>query len=1192
MDPILNFLLFLVLILAVVIGVLAIRNRIVFKMAARNFVRRKIQTLIVIGGLMVGTAIISSAFVVQDTMGYIFEVETYRSLGEIDEEIYGASAQGSLTYFSTELYDEVATNLSSTDGIEALAPTLDELCSVIDWTSDLVEPSAHLIGVNSSVLRSTAFGSLDGDGFYPDTLADNEVAINSRLASELDATVGDRIYLSASAKSDTNALMPETVGVNFTLARIIEEKELFGKANYRQYKSVFMELTRAQALLNRDGEINTIWISNTGDHRGGEDVTDDVTATIQQVLDDAVGMRELGLRFVTESGSLQLQSAYGTFDLDYASTLLEGAGEANGTWLVSNIVPTLRIARQPANGSMIMGVATNEPAMPEVDAASIFALNSSAARFGLTNDTFVNVTTMGLSGTMHTTELHLVILPAGIEQQLPPQFRNSTLGFVNFTTSQSMIATPPISTQRASVVVVSGLNGSVLDSLERATRKELDSTLLGSDVNLEVHPLKADSLQSARAGGDAIGQIFLVFSTFAIIAGIVLIINIFVMLGEERKSEMGMARAVGMKSKHLVRMYVFEGSLYAFLASIIGALLGLLLGRVLIYAFQSIFVGAGEDIAFPFYFEWSSIFTAFAVGLLLTFVTIFFTSRRIAKLNIIRAIRRIPEPKPARAMKRELVLGALLLAAGALTTYWAFTSGEGVGWLCGPPMMFLGMGLFLFRFIDIRPAITIAGVAIIVWTLNPYELPIMSDADFSGMDVFIASGVFLVLAAVLVVMFNSDLILGALQRTIGRYKSMRATLKTAISYPLASKFKTGMTLGMFALIIFTVTVTAMIAAMQASTAEAMRKEQSGGYDIIGYTNPGTPFTNLSCEELPVSLEDVEFRQLHTVHRSVVKLEEYDRKVPEMAEFGSPGGAEALDQYYLLGVCDSMLAENDFSLAKRDENYSSDRATWEALATNRSLCIVDGSKLSMGGGAQAGGPPGGDTGGVYIGASITIANLQGGGGNRTLKVIGIMDQQYFFRGIAVHTPLARDEYNAMPTMMFVELGPGEDIDAVAKNLERSYFELGLQSIDIQKIIDQILEVTNNIMYLMQAFLGIGLLIGIAGIGIISARNVVERRQQIGMLRAIGYKKKMIATSFLLETSFITILAIVIGILLGIAIGWQVYSGGFEELGASYVIPGLNLFIIAVIAYIATLIFTFSPALRAARIPPAEALRYIE
>jgi putative ABC transport system permease protein len=128
--------------------------------------------------------------------------------------------------------------------------------------------------------------------------------------------------------------------------------------------------------------------------------------------------------------------------------------------------------------------------------------------------------------------------------------------------------------------------------------------------------------------------------------------------------------------------------------------------------------------------------------------------------------------------------------------------------------------------------------------------------------------------------------------------------------------------------------------------------------------------------------------------------------------------------------------------------------------------------------------------------------------------------------------------------------------------------------------------------MQGFLGIGLLVGIAGLGIISYRNVIDRRQQIGMLRAIGFRRGMIAKSFLIEISFITVLAILIGVALGIGVGYQIYVDNYKEAGSRFVIPWINLIVISIIAYIATLIFTFYPSIQAAKIPPAEALRYIE
>jgi hypothetical protein len=56
---------------------------------------------------------------------------------------------------------------------------------------------------------------------------------------------------------------------------------------------------------------------------------------------------------------------------------------------------------------------------------------------------------------------------------------------------------------------------------------------------------------------------------------------------------------------------------------------------------------------------------------------------------------------------------------------------------------------------------------------------------------------------------------------------------------------------------------------------------------------------------------------------------------------------------------------------------------------------------------------------------------------------------------------------------------------------------------------------SIFYLIQGFIGLGLLIGIAALGVVTIRAVVERRQQIGVLRAIGFTREMVQNVFLFE-----------------------------------------------------------------------------
>jgi len=115
--------------------------------------------------------------------------------------------------------------------------------------------------------------------------------------------------------------------------------------------------------------------------------------------------------------------------------------------------------------------------------------------------------------------------------------------------------------------------------------------------------------------------------------------------------------------------------------------------------------------------------------------------------------------------------------------------------------------------------------------------------------------------------------------------------------------------------------------------------------------------------------------------------------------------------------------------------------------------------------------------------------------------------------------------------------------------------------------------------------------VAALGVIAFRSVVERRQQIGMMRAIGFKRSMVRTGFLIETSFVAVLGTVLGLLLGGLVGKQyVDSLASSNPDAHLAIPWGQVLLIVVLAYAASLLTTYLPAWQASRIYPAEALRY--
>jgi putative ABC transport system permease protein len=714
---------------------------------------------------------------------------------------------------------------------------------------------------------------------------------------------------------------------------------------------------------------------------------------------------------------------------------------------------------------------------------------------------------------------------------------------------------------------------------------------VASELGLEVQTLKKDAIEDADAAGAAFIAFFTTFGTFSIAAGILLIFLIFVMLAAERRGELGIARAIGTRRGHLVEMFTFEGAAYDLAAAAVGAILGAVVafGMVIVMANAFGAADADEGLQIQYAVSARSLLIAFAIGLLLTLVVVAFSAWRVSVMTISTAIRNLPEPSVPKR-RRRLVLALVGVAIGFGLVFLGL-SGD-----TATPVM-LGVSLVLMSLVPLlrvagapeRLAFTSCGIAVVVFLMLPWRY-LESIFGTLAMDfsTWIVSGLMIVVGTVWVIVFNADLLLGAVMRVFGRIHVLAPVLRMSMAYPLRARFRTGTTLAMFTLVVFTL-VTGSVS--NGSFVKSISvDEYGGGFQVRAGTAGAAPVDDMTgaLESTPgIRPQDI----ASVGSQSVLAVQAKQLQT-----------GRGYEDYLVRGLDASFLDHTTFGLGQRARGYSSDRDVWEAVRDRPGLAVVDSFIVPRRDSFNFGVPPDFALTGFYFEEGqfepIPIEVLDKQTGSTTkLTVIGILKDSAPFEMVGISTSqrtlTSAFPGRTQPTIHYFGLAPGVDPEDTAAKLESAFLANGLEAQSIQQVVDDNVAASMTFNRLIQGFMGLGLIVGVAALGVISARAVVERRQQIGVMRAIGFRRQMVQAAFLLESSFVALTAIIVGTALGLLLAWNIIDDqrqqpSWENLQIH--VPWLNLFVIFLVVYAVALLATLAPAARASRIRPAEALRY--
>lgn len=1185
------------LILILAIALIAIRNRFLIKLSLRNIPRRRTQSILIIVGLMLSSTIVAASLAIGDTITGSIRNAVLEGIGDTDIRIskpaFGVLDDPKIT---AEEIEEIAVKLYSDPRVDGIMPISTETAPVLNQRTRLTEARATVRGydVNGALgdfkpqsqggagadSRLSPFElkpTVEGNDIDLRSLAADEVLINENLGSELAAQPGDVLTIvTPSGRQD------------FRLRAVMQKGGL--AANDMR---VMLPLSSFDRIYEYEsGTAELVEISLDLDNYDLVTESDDI-------------VEDLSLQFTDAELAAELHAGMKPFRDTIVSEIRKYVDEKSGTNELSS-------GQEEDLNEFIAELERDEP--------------TERFRVLLARDAFLGL----FFGILGEADL-------GVASEALPQ-----LAFA-------------------------------IGQIERLSVSDYKVLLTGI----------------AEQVGNLFFTFFTFFGSFSVIVGLLLIFLIFVLLASERQQEMGIARAVGTKRGHLVQMFTFEGLAYAIGAAAVGTVIGIVVSRALVVVMANAF-GTADDPTFSINFTVTaySILVAFSIGLILTLVTVIFSAYRVSKLNIVVAIRNLPEEFAASTTKPILrrllefvfwVFGPVYVFVGLVS---AIRRHEDVGvailklvftllivgWVIGLlaaffrifapyfkqgwPYAIIGILLAAVGFLNesawqayigasvaiyglsmlalaimvrvrIREAVatrityTVAGVLILVmWALpQRYTRAVTEDLD-ANVEMFIFAGFFMVASSVWIIMYNSDVIVRGLQATLGRFTIVRPIMKPAVAYAVANRFRTGLTVSMFALVIF-VLMSFSILNQSFSGLLQTPENVTGGFDVRANIDDDLPIDDIEADidaspDLNLSDFDLIAGQSY-IELAARQVDGVEARFLDLQVRGTEPEYFRSTKLKITAADPSYLPDNtDLS----DEGERA-QAVWNALAEDPNLVVIssehavdipdfgpDANEALM----KLEDVDFGENGYEFQAKEIEIVSGADGDSSRTAKrtVIAVIDDiaesiegggdggpAPGFQGIYTdHRIFSELSDEPVPfTIYRINLAEGVDPTRVASVLQTVFLDNSMLAVGTEDELSTAVAQNEQFSLLFQGFMGLGLVVGVAALGVLSLRAVNERRMQIAIMRCIGYRARMIRIQFIMESIFITVIGTCLGMGLGALISWSFLDdlAGSNQ-GLTFDIPWGSILVVVAITVIAALITTYVPARQASKVYPAEALRY--
>jgi putative ABC transport system permease protein len=654
--------------------------------------------------------------------------------------------------------------------------------------------------------------------------------------------------------------------------------------------------------------------------------------------------------------------------------------------------------------------------------------------------------------------------------------------------------------------------------------------------------------------GSAFTDLFVVLGAFSLFSGMLLIVLVFSLVALERRTELGISRALGARRRDVILLLAIEGGLYSLISSLFGLAGGLALALAIIALAQRLVEQYGFNLE-PV-IEPASIAASYGLGAVLTFVAVTGTAWRSSRFSIVTAIRDLPDPPATAPGLRGLWLSAAPAVAGPALVVFAVPHRLSLVYAAGIALAIVGAAL-VARWALLRLGLrgpervvfTLAGLALIGWWALPISLfPAVVEMNF-------LSGVAMLLGAVWVIAYNVGL--------LRRLSAPLALWRLSTAYVASNRFRTGLTLTMFALVVLSLTVSAVLLTAT-RVAYADPDAVTGGWDIRAQSSQPPRDLRADLASSGVLSPDA-FAAIGSASRLLIEGIQMD----SVAARWAPVSVIQVDDAFLSGTRTPVVGGSSWSQLSRPGTAIIGAGLLRPVP-NR-LQVIDGEAAN------------------FHNVVMWLRDTRGTRPAVRVEVIGLADARGPFGNSVVVNAATLAGWPAPDTGGYYLSVPARaNARDLAAGLNLAAPDLKATTIGEElRLVQGVRGLLNMI---LQGFMGVGLLAGVAALGTLSTRAVVERRRQIGVLRALGFTARAVSSGLLVESAVVALL----GAALGVGVGLFVAQNTVTFLSRlspelQFSIPWDQILLVVLVALSAALLMTILPARQAARLTPAAALR---